>query len=146
MTNDSKLTGRCLCGAVTLEISAEPLATRQCWCRLCQSLAAGNATVNVVFPSEAVTTRGEVRWFHSNADSGNAMRRGFCPTCGTPIFSFAEARPDLIIVRAGALDDRERGAPQSIIWTDSAPGWATLDPAIPHVAEQPAPLPPADAD
>ena len=131
------ITGKCLCGSVTLAIAAEPIATRLCWCRLCQRLAAGNATVNMVFPAEAVKTIGEVRWFESVADSGNAMRRAFCPNCGTPVFSFAEARPHLMIVRAGMLDDPALVRPSTIIWAGSAPGWATLDPALEHVAGQP---------
>jgi len=45
------------------------------------------------------------RVFTSIADSGAVMRRSFCPTCGTPLFSEAEPRPHLIIVRAGSLDD-----------------------------------------
>lgn len=131
------ITGKCLCGSVRLDIAADPIAARLCWCTLCQSLAAGNATVNVVFPTDAVTTTGEVRWYESIADSGNLMRRGFCPTCGTALFSIAQVRPHLTIVRAGALDDREMVATQTIIWADSAPSWAVLDPALPHVAGQP---------
>ncbi len=131
------LTGQCLCGAVTLAIDAEPIATRLCWCRLCQSIAAGNATVNLVFPAEAVRAKGEVRWYESVADSGNAMRRGFCPTCGTPVFSFAEARPHLMIVRAGVLDEASVVQPATIIWTEAAPAWARLDPELEHVPGQP---------
>lgn len=131
------ISGGCLCGSVKLSIAAEPLSARMCWCRLCQSLAAGNATVNIIFPTEAVTTTGEVRWYESVADSGNAMRRGFCPQCGTPIFSIAEVRPHLTIVRAGALDDPEVLAPQTIIWAKSAPGWVKLDGDLPQVMGQP---------
>lgn len=130
-------TGRCLCGAVTLSIDGEPITTRMCWCRDCQRWAAGNATVNVVFPADAISTTGEVSWFASTAESGNAMRRGFCPACGTPVFSMAEARPHLMIVRAGVLDDPDRFAPESIIWTESAPDWAVLDHALPHEPGQP---------
>ncbi|HEX7820738.1 MAG TPA: GFA family protein [Sphingobium sp.] len=130
-------TGKCLCGAVSLVIDADPVTARQCWCTVCQSLAAGNSAVNVIFPTEAVTTTGEVRWYESVADSGNQMRRGFCPTCGTPLFSIAEARPHLTIIRAGALNDRGAIAPQAIIWADSAPKWAKLDPDLPHFPGQP---------
>ncbi|MET0240106.1 MAG: GFA family protein [Sphingobium sp.] len=136
------ITGGCLCGAVKLAIDAEPVTARMCWCRDCQSWAAGSATVNVVFPADAISTTGEVRWYESTADSGNLMRRGFCPECGTPVFSMSTARPDLMIVRAGALDDPALAAPQSIIWAASAPNWAKLDPDLPHVAGQPGALPP----
>jgi hypothetical protein len=132
--------GACLCGAVRLGIAAEPMLTRLCWCRLCQSLAAGNATVNVVFPSEKVTIEGEVRWYHSVAESGNRMERGFCPVCGTPMFSRSDARPHLLIVRAGALGDPELLAPQGTIWTDEAPGWTHIDPDLPQFPRQPPPV------
>ncbi len=127
----------CLCGAVRITIEAEPIAVRACWCRVCQYLAAGSATVNVAFPSEAVRIEGEVRWHASVADSGSAMQRGFCPTCGTQLFSKAEARPHLIIVRAGALDDPDLAAPQTTIWVSAAPEWACFDPELPRVERQP---------
>jgi len=132
--------GQCLCGAVRLEINAEPMAVRTCWCRLCQYIGGGSATVNVCFPAEAVRTEGEVRWFESKADSGNDLRRGFCPNCGTPIFSIAEQRPHLTFVRAGVLDDRSIAAPQATIWTREAPGWACINPDIPAVEGQPPPV------
>ena len=130
----------CLCGAVRVTANAEPIAARACWCRVCQYLAAGNATVNVVFPADAVTVEGEVRWHVAMADSGNRMERGFCPQCGTPIFSRSDARPQLLIIRAGALDDPELAPPQVTIWTSSAPEWACMDPALPQVEKQPPPI------
>jgi hypothetical protein len=132
--------GGCLCGKVRFEISAAPIAMRLCWCRDCQYLAAGSATVNVVFPSEAVSVTGELTDFVNVADSGNRMHRRFCPTCGTPVFSAAESRPHLLIVRNGALDDRELLKPGATIWTESAPEWAWIDEALPQHAGQPPPL------
>jgi len=134
------ITGRCLCGAVRVEIDAQPLGVRACWCTVCQQLAAGSATVNLVFPAEAVAVDGEVRWYESIADSGNTMRRGFCPACGTPLFSRSEQRPTVIIVRAGVLDDPEIAAPEATIWTGSAPAWALIDPELPGHAGQLPPL------
>ena len=131
--------GGCLCGAVRIRIEATPLAVRTCWCRLCQYLGAGTATVNACFPAEAVHVEGEVRWFDCKADSGNDMRRGFCPACGTPLFSAAEQRPHLTFVRAGALDDPSIAVPQATIWTDEAPPWACINPDIPAYEGQ---LPP----
>jgi hypothetical protein len=126
----------CLCGAVRITIDAEPMAARMCWCRLCQYLGGGGGTVNVCFPADKVSTQGDVRWHESTADSGNAMRRGFCATCGTPLFSLAESRPHLMFIRAGALHDPGLIGPQAIIWTQAAPGWASLDPELPHYAAQ----------
>ena len=134
--------GGCLCGAVRYSAAAEPLMSRACWCRVCQYFAAGNATINVVVPKDAVTITGELKDYASTADSGSRMHRRFCPTCGTQIFSESEARPNLIIIRAGTLDDREIAKPSGVIWTKSAPSWAHLDPDVPHFEGQPpAPAP-----
>jgi len=134
-----QVTGGCLCTAVRYSIDAAPIVTRTCWCRVCQYIGAGSATVNVCFPSAAVTVRGELRDYQLRADSGNLMHRRFCPVCGTHLFSAAETRPHLVFVRAGTLDDPEAARPAMTIWTASAPRWACFDERIRKVARQPPP-------
>lgn len=134
------ITGGCLCKSVRFRIAAQPLAVRVCWCRLCQYIAAGNATVNMVFRSEALTVEGALTDFRSVADSGSVMHRRFCPACGTHLFSASEARPHLVIVRNGALDDTELMPPGATIWADSAPDWAWIDETLPRHAGQPPPV------
>ena len=133
------ITGGCLCRAVRYSISAEPIVTRTCWCRVCQYIGAGSATVNVCFPSAAVAVSGELRDHSMTADSGNVMHRRFCPACGTHLFSAAEARPHLMFVRAGTLDEPDLAKPAMTIWTASAPSWACFDEWLPKVAGQPPP-------
>jgi hypothetical protein len=135
------ITGRCYCGAVRYELDQPPIAVRACWCRDCQYLAAGNASVNAIFKTDGLKLTGEVGEYLSTADSGNQMRRRFCPKCGTQLFSQSSARPDVMVVRVGTLDDREIGGPQSFIWTGSAPSWGFVDPKMPNSAGQPAPIP-----
>jgi hypothetical protein len=135
-------TGGCLCKKIRFRITAQPIAMRLCWCRVCQYLAAGNASVNVVFPSDAVTIEGAPHDYQSVADSGTHMHRRFCPDCGTHLFSEAESRPHLIIVRNGSLDERELLAPGATIWTGSAPEWAWIDETLPQHVGQPPPVKP----
>ena len=130
------ITGRCLCGAVRYEAKANPIVTRTCWCRLCQFIGAGNATVNVCFPAEAVTVMGELRDYASTADSGARMHRRFCPACGTHVFSDAEPRPHLTFVRAGTLDNPEIARPEMTIWTTQAPTWACIAEDVPRFDSQ----------
>ena len=125
-------TGGCLCKAVRFSFNTSPVAARTCWCRLCQYLAAGNATVNICFKAESLTESGEVRWYESEADSGNHMRRGFCPVCGTPLYSKTQSRPHLIFVRAGTLDNPNLMPPQGTIWVKEAPDWACINPDLPR--------------
>ncbi len=131
--------GGCLCRAVRYDIAAEPIITRICWCRLCQYVGAGSGTVNVCFPSTAISIRGVLADYRSVADSGAVMHRRFCPACGTHLFSEAESRPHLIFVRAGTLDDPEVAKPAMTIWTSQAPSWACFDSALPTVPQQPPP-------
>ncbi len=126
------ITGGCFCGAVRYEIEGPPKATRACWCRDCQYLACGNATVNLVCASAGLKVSGQTTEFMSLAASGNEMHRRFCPTCGTSLFSQATCRPDLVVVRAGTLDDPAPARPDSFIWTASAPEWGLTAPDVPH--------------
>lgn len=134
-----RVTGGCLCKSVRYVIEAEPIVARTCWCRLCQYLGAGSATVNVGFPTAAISVEGELRDYQSVADSGNIMHRRFCPKCGTPVFSAAESRPHVVFVRAGTLDDPEIAKPAMTIWTTQAPTWACFDPSLPEIERQPPP-------
>ncbi|HEX3846204.1 MAG TPA: GFA family protein [Steroidobacteraceae bacterium] len=136
------ITGGCLCRAVRYRITAAPITTRVCWCRLCQYLAAGSGTVNVCFPSDAVQFEGELRDFTGIADSGSTMHRRFCPVCGTQMFSAAAERPHLVFVRAGTLDDRENARPAATIWISQAPTWASIDASLPKIERQPPPAQP----
>lgn len=134
----SKLvTGRCFCGVVQFSFDHLPVATRACWCRNCQYLSSGNASINAVFKTAGLELTGETRKYFSKADSGNMMRRRFCGRCGTPLFSEAQDRPDLMVVRAGALDDPAIGSPASFIWTASAPSWGLVNPMLPSCEGQP---------
>jgi hypothetical protein len=134
-----EITGGCLCGKVRYRVSAAPYVMRVCWCRVCQYLGAGDHTVNLAFPSNAIRIEGTLSDYRSVADSGRVMHRRFCPSCGTHLFSEAEARPHLIIVRAGSLDDREIAKPDANIWTASAPSWACVNASLTEFKGQPPP-------
>lgn len=119
--------GQCLCGQVTFEASSDPLGARSCWCRDCQRIASGSATVNVLFAESDVAYHGDITTLEMIADSGNRVERGFCPKCGSQMYSKTVEPAGLPMrVRAGTLDDPEICPPTSIIWARSAPSWAPL--------------------
>ncbi|PKA43812.1 aldehyde-activating protein [Rhizobium sullae] len=126
------ITGRCFCGAAQFEVSSAPILKRACWCRDCQYLSCGNASINVVFASGDIVIKGELAEYASVADSGQIIRRRFCPTCGTQMFSEAMSQPGYIVVRVGTLDQPNIAEPTSVIWTASAPDWAWINPHIPR--------------
>lgn len=134
------ITGGCLCQAVRYTIAAEkPLGVRVCYCGVCRRLSAGGGTVNAMFRKDALTVSGETKDYSCVADSGSIMHRRFCPSCGTPMFSEAEPRPNIVIVRVGTFDNPELGKPGAAIWTGEAPSWACIDPDLPRFEAQPPP-------
>ena len=134
--------GGCLCGQVRYRITAEPAASRICWCRDCQRIA-GNGTVNVMFASDAIEVSGTVVGHTRRADSGNEVTRRFCPACGAHLFADSTGRPGLTVVRVGTLDDPSSVRPSANIWSASAPAWACLDDALERFERQPGPAPAA---
>ncbi len=140
----SELTGSCLCGAVHYRVAADPVVTRTCWCRDCQRLAA-NGTVNMLIPTAALNSTGEVSGYAKTADSGNIITRKFCPQCGSHLFANSSARPQFTVVRVGTLDNPSAVRPAMNIWASSAPEWACLDETMERVEQQPVPPAPKPA-
>jgi hypothetical protein len=105
--------GGCFCGAVRFRFGAAPVALRSHWCRDCQYLACGNASVNAIFRSDGLEVTGELAAYESRADSGSVMTRSFCPRCGTQLFSQAAIRPDVMVVRVGSCSTRRMRRPRN---------------------------------
>jgi hypothetical protein len=137
--------GTCAYGAVTAQISGEPVATRQCWCRQCQQAAAGGPTNNAMFATADVALSGALATHDYVAASGNTLTHSFCPHCATQVMAQSSARPQFRTVRLGFLDPGHGLAPQMAIWTGEAPDWALIDPALEQWPGQP-PAPPAFRD
>lgn len=135
--------GSCACDAVSLTVSGEPIATRQCWCRQCQQLAAGGPTNNAIFKVEDVSLDGELGSSVWTAASGNTLTFHFCPKCGTQIYAQSSARPHLMTIRLGALAAGHGLRPEAVIWTEDAPEWAIFDETLETWSRQPPPPPPS---
>lgn len=131
--------GRCNCGAVSVTLNAEPVATRQCWCRQCQKSAAGGPTNNAMFPTEAVELNGLRGDYVYVAASGNVLTQEFCLECGTPVLGRSSARPQFRTIRIGLLDEGHGLSPAMAIWTEEAPPWAVIDPMLENWPQQPPP-------
>jgi hypothetical protein len=132
-------TGRCACGAVSITITAEPIAARQCWCQRCQKIAAGGATNNAIFPVDAISVDGTLKEATYVAASGNILTHAFCPGCGVQVLGKSSGRPAFDVVRLGVLDHNDGLGPTAAIWTAEAPAWATIDPALERHEQQPPP-------
>ena len=134
-------TGRCLCGAVTYTINAEPARMAQCHCKDCQR-ASGTGHMSLAFFSEdAVQITGETKEYAVTADSGNQNIRRFCPQCGSRLFGRNSARPGGIAVAVGSVDDNAWFKPQAIVYNKAKPGWDMMDSDLPAFDTMPPPPP-----
>jgi hypothetical protein len=82
-----------------------------------------------------------LRFYDAPADSGNIVSRGFCPTCGSAIYSSNSAMPGMIFLRASSLDDPEVFQPQMVVYTKRAPSWNVIAGALPSFAAMPPQMP-----
>tara|TARA_R110002072_G_scaffold100712_1_gene221908 strand:+ start:538 stop:996 length:459 start_codon:yes stop_codon:yes gene_type:complete len=116
------LSGRCLCGSVTIEISGSHVAAvGACHCAMCRRWS-GMVMSGFDVAPEAVTVTGKV----SRYASSNFAERAFCPTCGSHLW-FRDTRDDepyefMPGIFAGADDFPLI----SEIYIDRAPGYARL--------------------
>ena len=108
-----------------------------CHCRDCQRTSGSPFATVLVLPTEAVTITGAVTYHTVTADSGNTFSRGFCPTCGSPLFGQSSARPERLAIRVVSLDNPAWYRPTLDIWTARAQPWDHLNPDLPHFPERP---------
>jgi hypothetical protein len=122
-------TGGCLCGAIRYTVDAPMQSVIACHCRNCRKASGAGASHNVLLKTEALKfTKGEPKRYVDTADSGNALYRFFCPECGGSIYSQRSTAPQMLVLKAGSLDDAAGLSMGMHIWTDSAVPWMHRDP------------------
>jgi hypothetical protein len=129
--------GGCMCRAVRYEIAAEPMFGGQCQCRDCQHESGGGHTSFMAFPTDAVKLEGTPRFYEAKADSGNTIRRGFCPNCGSPVMGSTSGLPGVTGISAGSLDDPSAFKPEFVCYTSRGHAWDHVDPALPSFPKMP---------
>jgi len=138
-------TGRCACGGIQYNCTAEPFAAAHCQCRACQRESGTGHASNIIFPASAFTLQGNLKYWSSTADSGNVVSRGFCAHCGSPIASLDSGIPGAVFVRAGSLDQPERFSPTMIIYAECAQPWDAMHPELMRFEKNPEGLGPMPA-
>lgn len=122
-------TGGCMCGAIRYECTAEPIFMGNCHCRDCQQATGTAFAAAMLVPRNAVKITGEAKYFDVVGNSGNMVGRGFCPNCGSRLFSKPPI-PELMGIMAGSLDDPSEFKPAVDIYTASAQPWDYMNPNL----------------
>jgi hypothetical protein len=118
------LTGGCLCGAVRYESTGEIARRFLCHCRDCKRAGGSAFHFGLTVPRAGFRLlQGEPRAYRTTGESGRAVTRLFCPTCGAGVLIELELRPDFVVLRAGTLDEPERVAPAYEVFARSKAAW-----------------------
>ena len=136
----TEYSGGCLCGTVRYE-GQQAMGGGHCFCIDCRKSSGTSHGSHMIAPAGAFNVKGELRFFDSPADSGNTVNRGFCPNCGSAIYSTNSGFEGMVFIRASSLDDPNVFTPQMTVYVSRTPDWAQPNPDLPQFAEMP---PPAD--
>ena len=139
MSDSPFATGHCLCGAVSYKINGNPVRMAQCHCKDCQRASGTGHMSLAFFKREDVDLKGETASFAVTADSGNINTRHFCPKCGGRVYGENSARPGVMGIAVGALEDTSWFAPQRIVYVKDRPTWDVTSTDVPNFDMMPPP-------
>ena len=87
-------TAHCSCGALRVEVSADPDVVGVCHCGECQRRTGSVFSVAAFYKKEHVRAEGPSNIYVRDGQEGRKVTTHFCPTCGTTVFWEADLRPD----------------------------------------------------
>ncbi len=123
--------GSCLCGAIRYEIDIELGEFGYCHCRSCQKASgtahAANAPVDRAH-FKLVAGAGALKEFESSP----GKFRCFCAECGSPIYAYLKATPNVLRIRLGSLDTQFDKLPRAHTWVSERASWAPIADDVPQ--------------
>ena len=130
-------TGGCLCNALRYRFKTEPQTVYICHCTECQKVSSSAFGMSVrVNGHDFTITEGNGKIIKTTADSGRIKEGLFCPECGTRI-SNKPTSSNLVVVKAGTLDNPNWFKPIAHIWTRSAQSWFSFSDELPKFEQAP---------
>ena len=126
------LEGGCACGEVRYRLGSEPMFVHCCHCLNCQRHTGSAFVINMLIETARVkflAGRPEPIAMPLNGGSPKDIHR--CHTCKVAVWSINGGRSQLLIVRAGTLDDPTAVTPDVHIFTRSKLPWVALPEGVP---------------
>ncbi|MCA8878889.1 MAG: GFA family protein [Rhodobacteraceae bacterium] len=129
--SSGEISGGCACGAIRYAAAGPVKFALRCACRDCQHDSGAGHGIHVGVPRDGFAVTGSPTIYTRMGDSGAAVHKAFCPTCGCPLYGLADRAPSTVLLVAGSLDDPARITPRKVIWRQSAQPWDLLPEDIP---------------
>ncbi len=123
--------GKCLCGAVQIQINGEITDIIHCHCSLCRkNSGTAFATNGFINSTEFEITSGKNSISTFSFKPGR--NRHFCSNCGSPVYSSNAQDPTRFRIRLGILDSDIAEKPISHNFVSSKANWENLDAKLPR--------------
>lgn len=119
---DKQTDGRCLCGAVRIVATGEPIGVAWCHCHSCRKHSGAPVSVFVAFRHDAYkVTEGEITKFNSSP----GRWRGFCARCGSTLTCEGEGSSEMHF-HIGTFDNAAAFEPTRHIFPEERLPWLHL--------------------
>ena len=115
--------GTCLCGAVTVNVTARPLLTLACHCRGCQKFTASAYSLTTMFPADSFQCTGALI---KGGLRSEAKKHYFCASCLNFIYSRINGAEHRVNLRTSVLNDASQFAPFVEVMTEKKIPWAKV--------------------
>jgi hypothetical protein len=128
-------TARCACGSTSITVSGEPEIYGVCHCTNCKQRTGSAFGISSYFKRAEVIEqagRTNVYAFHHLAQDHD-QERHFCCACGTTLFWYVSALPELVGVAGGCFGEVALGEPRMSVthskklpWVELPPSWRVV--------------------
>lgn len=116
--------GSCHCAQIAFTAEVDPQLTSVCHCHDCQKLTGTAFRVTTLAREGSLALlRGQPQVYVKVAQSGARRAQAFCGHCGSQLFTYDEAKPALVGLRVGVLDERAALVPTWQKWCRSSLPW-----------------------
>jgi hypothetical protein len=121
-------TAQCACGIASITVSQAPSIYGVCHCTNCKRRTGSAFGISAYFKrSDVVRTVGQTTTysFHHQAQNHD-QERHFCSRCGTTLYWYNSALPELIGIAAGCFGEDLPGEPKLSVTHSKKYAWVTL--------------------
>lgn len=119
--------GGCLCGAVRYSIAVDaPSSCYACHCTDCQTQSGSALGLQMPVFEHLLSLEGELVTGTRTMPSGAAGTIHACAQCLIRIYASNSARPGIVILRAGTLDESKTLSPNAHLWVKSKQPWMVI--------------------